>query len=423
MKKYYLGLIISIVLGFLFVFVNDTAFNFVKKNIPYELKLYVKEKLLKNDYKLIKKQLTILEDQNKILYNQLFLPETQFLNLDFKTIKLDFINTEFQPYQKTQVKKFFLEKLDNNLLINSQDEFYVMEEFNLEKINKIPTNLKKFDIDSNLDISIVENFLFLSIKEKKSSDCNSLKILFAEINYSYLNFKNFYHFDECLINILGGRIKKYTFNGENGLLITTGSYGEENPFLPQDDKSYYGKIIFLNLHNPIPKIFSKGHRNPQGLFVGRNLILSTEHGDYGGDEINKIIYNNNYGYPISSYGENYNFKEKVLKNQKSFEFLKNHKTKNFKEPIFSFVPSIGISEIVEVPETFSKYWKNNFIISSLNARSLYRVQFDSNYDKILYYEKIFLGERIRDLFFDEINNKIYLALEDTGSLGIISIKN
>ena len=73
-----------------------------------------------------------------------------------------------------------------------------------------------------------------------------------------------------------------------------------------------------------------------------------------------IIYNNNYGYPISSYGENYNFKEKVLKEQKSFEFLKNHKTKNFKEPIFSFVPSIGISEIVEVPETFSKYWKNNF---------------------------------------------------------------
>ena len=167
-KKYYLGLIISLVLGFLFVFVNDAAFNFVKKNIPYELKLYVKEKLLKNDYKLIKKQLTILEDQNKILYNQLFLPETQFLNLDFKTIKLDFINAEFQPYQKTQVKKFFLEKLDNNLLINSQDEFYVMEEFNLEKINKIPTNLKKFDIESNLDISIVENFLFLSIKEKKA---------------------------------------------------------------------------------------------------------------------------------------------------------------------------------------------------------------------------------------------------------------
>ena len=96
------------------------------------------------------------------------MPETQFLNLDFKTTKLDFINTEFQPYQKTQVKKFFLEKLDNNLLINSQDEFYVMEEFNLEKINKIPTNLKKFNIESNLDISIVENFLFLSIKEKKS---------------------------------------------------------------------------------------------------------------------------------------------------------------------------------------------------------------------------------------------------------------
>jgi len=206
-------------------------------------------------------------------------------------------------------------------------------------------------------------------------------------------------------------------------LVTTGSYGEENPFLPQDDKSYYGKIIFLNLQNPIPKIFSKGHRNPQGLFVGRDLILSTEHGDYGGDEINKIIYNNNYGYPISSYGENYDFKDKILKKQETFKFLKNHETNNFKEPIFSFVPSIGISEIIEIPDTFSMYWKNNFMVSSLNARSLYRVQFDSNFEKILYYEKIFVGERIRDLIFDEVSNKLYLALEDSGSLGIISIKN
>ena len=60
-------------------------------------------------------------------------------------------------------------------------------------------------------------------------------------------------------------------------------YQAENFFLSQDDSSYYGKIVFFGLNNRQPVIFSKGHRNPQGLFVGNNIILSTEHGDYGGD--------------------------------------------------------------------------------------------------------------------------------------------
>jgi len=167
MKKFYLSLFL-LILVLLFIFVNEAPFNFVKKNIPYGFKLYIKEKLLKNDYKLIKKELSILESQNKILYNQLFLPETQFLNLNLETIKLDFINTEYQPYQKSYTKKFFLEKLNNNLLINSQHNFYVMRDFNSKKIDKISSNLKEFNIDSNLDISVIENFLFLSIKEKKT---------------------------------------------------------------------------------------------------------------------------------------------------------------------------------------------------------------------------------------------------------------
>ena len=46
-----------------------------------------------------------------------------------------------------------------------------------------------------------------------------------------------------------------------------------------------------------------GHRNPQGLLVFDNIVLSTEHGPRGGDEINKIMFGKNYGWPISSYGK------------------------------------------------------------------------------------------------------------------------
>ena len=54
-----------------------------------------------------------------------------------------------------------------------------------------------------------------------------------------------------------------------------------------------------------------GHRNPQGLFfdIKNNILLETEHGPEGGDEINIIELNNaeipNFGWAISSYGEHY----------------------------------------------------------------------------------------------------------------------
>ena len=49
-------------------------------------------------------------------------------------------------------------------------------------------------------------------------------------------------------------------------------------------------ILSINLKSKEVSVISNGHRNPQGLFVNKkNIILSTEHGPRGGDEINKII--------------------------------------------------------------------------------------------------------------------------------------
>ena len=406
------------------IFLNDSSFNFVKKILPNNFKLYIKQKVINEE------QLTILNNYNKVLYNQHNLPKTQFEDIDLKIIKLDFIDYNIKA---KQYKKFFIEKIHNDLFINTNKNFYIIENFDLKKNKEILSNLNEFNVDDTLDISKVNNYLFISINEKNpKSNCGNLKILYAEINYDFLKFKNFYTFEECLTDVLGGRIEKYNFNNENGFLITTGNYRvvhkktdyqAENFFLSQDDSSYYGKIVFFGLNNRQPVIFSKGHRNPQGLFVGNNIILSTEHGDYGGDEINNIIYGQNYGYPISSYGENYKFRNRILKERKNYEFLKSHIVNNFKEPIFSFIPSIGISQIIMVPNSFSKYWNDNYLVSSLNGRSLYRIKFDFNYEKIFYYEKIFIGERIRDLLFNEEKNKIYLALEESGSIGVISIKD
>ena len=92
---------------------------------------------------------------------------------------------------------------------------------------------------------------------------------------------------------------------------------------------------YINPSNGNYDIFSSGHRNPQGLLVEKNLILETEHGPHGGDEINKIVFGGNYGWPIASEGDSCDF---YSKNREPF-YMKNHK--NF-TPIYSFVPSIGI---------------------------------------------------------------------------------
>ena len=150
---------------------------------------------------------------------------------------------------------------------------------------------------------------------------------------SNLTFEKFFNFKEC-VNIentdkfsnkkyfggfqAGGRLG--ILNGD--LLLTIGDYRTWN--LPQNENSNFGKIIKINLESKESEILSMGHRNPQGLLViNQNLILSSEHGPNGGDEINLIKLNQqqipNYGWAISSYGEHYGGKNALFNKKKSSE--------------------------------------------------------------------------------------------------------
>lgn len=161
-----------------------------------------------------------------------------------------------------------------------------------------------------------------------------------------------------------------------------------------------------------------GHRNPQGLYYDRNngYIIEAEHGPQGGDEINIIELNfnsrdniQNYGWPVVSAGEHYGGRtEKNKQKYKKYPLIKSHLDMGFIEPLKSFVPSIGISEIVKIKE-------NNYVVSSLKGASLFFFQIDNK--KIINMKNLNIGERIRDLKFYQ--NKLYLFLEDTASIGII----
>ena len=92
---------------------------------------------------------------------------------------------------------------------------------------------------------------------------------------------------------------------DNTLLATTGDY--QNQPSAQDDNSLSGKILRMNLDGTIPTdnpfgassyVYSKGHRNAQGLLIGPNgKIYSSEHGPSTNDEFNIIVAGGNYGWP------------------------------------------------------------------------------------------------------------------------------
>jgi len=369
-------------------------------------------------------------------YNVQFLPSSQFIRLDLKKKKLNFLKDDYGWF-----KGFFIEIVNDKIwIIDIGGNFFEIKVSNIKNIIN-ENDLEGQTILSNLKLKKVlgslinEKNIYISYVTEENG-CKKLNVSYAKINTEYLDFKNFFTGDECgEYDMYGGKMQFFKHNGENGLLLTavdvpphlTGSQNNK----PQDDNSIFGKIMFINLENGNPIIFSRGHRNPAGLYAENNLIISTEHGPWSGDEINKIVFNKNYGWPISSYGEKYGKKlyplsqwgeTREAKENLIPTFNKSHLSFGFEEPIFSFVPAIGISEIIKLPNDFSNFWINNFIVSSLWGQSLHRIKFDENFTKILFNEKIFLGERIRDLEYHNEINSILLAFEQSGSLGILTRK-
>ena len=277
------------------------------------------------------------------------------------------------------------------------------------------------------DIFIFNNKVFVSFTEEIKEDCWNTSVIYGEMNYTNINFERIFSSKECVHSTKniegifnahqsGGRLNSFD---DNHILLSMGDY--RSRYLAQDIKSVNGKIIKVNINNGNYEIISMGHRNPQGLYFDKenNFILETEHGPTGGDEVNlievsKINKNKiqNYGWAISSAGEHYGGKtEKNKTTYEKYPLHKSHSEYGFIEPLKSFVPSIGISEIVKVGQ-------NRYVISSLRDKSLYF--FDLNEKKQIFnLIRLEVFERIRDLIFN--NNQLFLFMEDTASIGVINL--
>ena len=371
---------------------------------------------------------------NKLLndYNINFLPITERLNLNFTKIKIDGIERSQSRYLdkfmnnfEQKYLTFFISKNDNNIFLGSGDGKIFFSDVNKLTKNDFKTLEHNLDTENIIfrDIIVNNKNIYISANEKKNDDCSLLQVYKAEIVFNEkLNFEGLFLNNECVDKVAGGRMQLWKENNRDKILLTTShwpgiGHGENDP-RPQDDNSIFGKVLIIDEETGNFEIFSKGHRNSIGLYANLddNVILNTENGPKGGDEINFVQRGKNYGWDIASYGKKYKNKNNEV------DYKQSHEDYGFEEPIFSFIPSIGICEIIKVPNDFAESWQNNYIVASLLSSHLYRVKFDKKFSKIIYMEEIYIGERIRDLLYLDNSKKILLALEDTGSIGVLDIQ-
>ena len=416
---FFLILALLIILSFTFFLKPEFLRNSIKKIIPTETRYKIKLLIFGKDY------LDEMRFYYQVNYNQKKIPHTQFEELIINSIDVSELikETTANHYQKNApMKTAFLEVLDNKVvLITSYGEVKILD--NLETLDYRNMNS---NLSGNIKIvgtHLEKNKIYMAVFKNTFNDeneinCSKLSIMVSkiQINYKSLKFKNIFSSEDC--NGIGASGGEIILDSENkNLYFSTGATHELRE-IAQQDNSIYGKIIKLNLMDNSYEIYSKGHRNPQGLIITKTgYLISTEHGPYGGDEINKIE-KKNYGWPVSSYGEKYGFKP-----SNDYYFKKNHSEYGFQEPIFTFVPSIGISRIKQIPDNFSSLMQNNYLMGSLNRRSIFRLKFDNEFNKLLFYEEIRVGGRVRDIVYLENKKKFLLYLEDISKIMTIKSKN
>ena len=435
LKKTFLVLMSVLTIIFIFSFLTRYIYNSLELEIKYKFKekfTFYYENKVDDKYKIILRSLGLdpfvktnlryrrlnpkLENLDND-YNLKILPKTEYGNFEVIRHKINFgVNDNFY------FRPFYIELHDNNLfLINHEGKILhsMLKNIINDQNYKIENSFVKSNFNGNsiLGTLVKENELFIS-HLRKNEKCNNFYISKGKISTNEIKFKNFFKSEECVDGLQAGRMIDFTFNKKKGILLSIGGEGWDDPTLkPQERSSIVGKTLFIEDDGSY-QIFSKGHRSPQGLTYFKNNIVLTEHGPDGGDEINKIEFDKNYGWPLASYGRHYS----EIKKKNENPYFKDHKNNNFEEPIFTFLKGIGISQIISIPNDFYELWNNNFIVASLNAGSLFRFKFDEQFSKAIYYERIFINQRIRDLKFSKKLNAILLALEDKQEIAIFKVQ-
>jgi glucose/arabinose dehydrogenase len=229
-------------------------------------------------------------------------------------------------------------------------------------------------------------------------------------------------YKQDFLNHNGGWIE---FGPDKMLYIGNGDGGSGNDpkQRAQDLSSLLGKILridvspakgykvpadnpFVGKEKAIASIYTYGNRNPQGMAMDpvTGLIWENEHGPRGGDELNIIKAGTNYGWPVISYGINYDGKPITPISKKE----------GMQQPVTYWIPSIAPSGLAFV--TGDKYpaWKGSLMVGSLRFSYLNRCIMKEN--KVVGEEKVLLNiGRLRNIEMGR-DGYLYVSVEGPGNV-------
>lgn len=204
--------------------------------------------------------------------------------------------------------------------------------------------------------------------------------------------------------------------GEGG---STTYGGEKSPNLnAQNVKEAWGKIHRMTDTGKVPSdnpvlagntspttVYSYGHRNPQGLVLNTDTgeIWETEHGPKGGDELNLIQKGKNYGWPLVSWGVNYD----------GVKISDSHNRTGIENPKSYWTPSIGACGLAYISSTKYGSWKGSYIAGGLALRNLSRVEINGSDVKLT--TIIENAGRVRDVKMGP-DSYLYLSVESPGRI-------
>jgi glucose/arabinose dehydrogenase len=212
----------------------------------------------------------------------------------------------------------------------------------------------------------------------------------------------------------GSRI---VFDNDGYLYFSAGERGtKENA---QNLKVDHGKVFRLNDDGSIPEdnpfvntpgakkaIWTYGNRNPQGLAYDRdnNILYEVEHGPQGGDELNILEKGKNYGWPVITYGIDYN--GDIISDLTEKEGME--------QPIHYWKPSIATCGMLFVTGDRYPNWKGNLLVGALARQHVSRVVLDGT--KVSHEEKLLENHgRVRQVG-QSPDGYIYVITEGPGQL-------
>lgn len=204
----------------------------------------------------------------------------------------------------------------------------------------------------------------------------------------------------------GNRI---VFDQKGYLYFSIGDRGSQN--MAQDPSKPNGKIHRIYPDGKVPTdnpfvgsglstLYTLGNRNPQGISVHpqTDQVWAAEHGPLGGDELNLIEKGVNYGWPVITYGSNYNGTPITELTHKE----------GYAQPSIYWKPSTAVCGIEFYKGDAFPKWNNKLLVGALKFEDLRLLDIEG--DRVLHQEVILKNYgRVRDVGLDPEGN-VYVVV-------------